>query len=144
MAHETPPPPRASFASYLCTRLALLAVLLGLTPSNALAAAGDVDSLNLNVQGPVNAVVNATAVQLDGKIIIAGYFTNVLGVTRRNLARLNGDGTLDTTFTNGTDFPILSMALDSRRIVIAGVFTKVVNPSGGTVTNRHGLAGFNY
>ena len=40
----------------------------------------------------------ATAVQPDGKILIGGVFTTVLGVTRNNIARLNTDGTLDTAF----------------------------------------------
>ena len=42
--------------------------------------------------------VLATAVQPDGKILIGGIFTSVLGVTRNNIARLNTDGTLDTAF----------------------------------------------
>ena len=40
----------------------------------------------------------ATAVQPDGKLLIGGSFTSVLGVTRNNMARLNTDGTLDTAF----------------------------------------------
>ena len=40
----------------------------------------------------------ATAVQPDGKILIGGTFTSVLGVARNNIARLNTDGTLDTAF----------------------------------------------
>src|SRR2546428_8557 len=49
--------------------------------------------LNLNVGG---GVIFATAVQPDGKILIGGLFTTVLGVTRNRIARLNPDGTLDT------------------------------------------------
>jgi uncharacterized delta-60 repeat protein len=41
-------------------------------------------------------------VQTDGKIIVAGSFTSIGGVTRNQIARLNSDGTLDTTFNAGT------------------------------------------
>ena len=36
--------------------------------------------------------------QPDGKILIGGAFSTVQGVSRNSLARLNPDGTLDTTF----------------------------------------------
>lgn len=41
-------------------------------------------------------------VQNDGKIIIVGTFGAYAGVARKNIARLNADGTLDTTFNPGT------------------------------------------
>src|SRR5207253_121270 len=46
-------------------------------------------TLNLNTVGDY---VTATAVQADGKILIGGSFSTVLGVTRNNIARLNTDG----------------------------------------------------
>ena len=42
-----------------------------------------------------NGCVNALAVQPDGKLIIGGSFTVVLGKQRLNIARLNVDGSLD-------------------------------------------------
>src|SRR5436189_6262030 len=60
------------------------------------AAPGDLDPLDAGI-GFGNGVY-ATAVQPDGKIIIAGEFSSVLGVPRGNIARLNSDGTLDMTF----------------------------------------------
>jgi hypothetical protein len=36
--------------------------------------------------------VRTTAVQPDGKTILVGTFTSVLGVARTNIARLNADG----------------------------------------------------
>jgi uncharacterized delta-60 repeat protein len=44
--------------------------------------------------------VTSLALQGDGQIIAAGYFSEFNGVDRRGLARLNADGTLDTTFAN--------------------------------------------
>ena len=48
--------------------------------------------------GIVGSQVNAVAIQPDGKIIIGGIFSSVLGVARNNIARLNADGTLDMAF----------------------------------------------
>ncbi len=61
-------------------------------------APGSLDALDANVSG---GFVTTTAVQPDGKIIIGGQFTSVLGVARSNIARLNADGTLDTGFDPG-------------------------------------------
>ena len=41
---------------------------------------------------------NSLAVQQDGKILVAGTFSKVDGVLRRGLARLNADGSLDSSF----------------------------------------------
>ena len=43
-------------------------------------------------------VIWHAAVQLDGKILISGAFDQVNGVTRRRLARLQADGSLDLSF----------------------------------------------
>lgn len=49
-----------------------------------------------------NGQVHAAALQPDGKLIIVGFFTTVNGVARKCVARLNADGTLDTSFNPGT------------------------------------------
>src|ERR1035437_9763191 len=46
--------------------------------------------------------VNATAIQSDGKIIIAGLFTTYNGTAINRIARLNPNGSLDTAFHQGT------------------------------------------
>lgn len=48
--------------------------------------------------------ISSVCVQSDDKILIAGNFNEVNGVTQQRLARLNSDGTLDTAFTIGTGF----------------------------------------
>ena len=63
------------------------------------AASGDVDtnfkpSTSKSPEGWANNIV----VQPDGKILIGGYFSIVNGTGRNGIARLNADGTLDTTF----------------------------------------------
>ncbi len=51
--------------------------------------------------GPDN-VVFAVALQSDGKVLIGGWFTTINGTLRNKIARLNSDGSLDTTFGTGT------------------------------------------
>ncbi len=67
----------------------------------------------------------AMAVQPDGKIIVAGDFTWLQGVRRTGVARLNSDGTADSTF-NADPIRFSSARCDiavqpDGRIVIAGV-----------------------
>jgi uncharacterized delta-60 repeat protein len=50
--------------------------------------------------GP-NSTVNDVAVQPDGKVLIVGSFSQVAGIDRRYVARLNADGSLDTSFDVG-------------------------------------------
>jgi len=82
----------------------------------AAAAPGDVDPLNANVLG--NSVLTST-VQPDGKIIIAGGFTSVLGQPRKHVARLNADGTLDAGFNPGANNVVYTLAvLANGRILL--------------------------
>ena len=62
----------------------------------------------------------ATAVQPDGKILIGGSFTTVLGVTRNNIARLNTDGTLDTAFNPNANSLVYSIAVQADGKILAG------------------------
>lgn len=76
--------------------------------------------------GP-NAEVQAVLVQPDGKILVSGYFAMVNGTTRNAIARLNANGTLESsaTFNPGTgpNFSASSMALQADgKILLAGLF----------------------
>ena len=53
---------------------------------------------------PTDPFVFAVAVQPDGRIVIAGNFLTYNGVPRRGIARLNSDGSLDTSFNIGAGF----------------------------------------
>ena len=48
--------------------------------------------------------MRAIAVQLDGRILIGGLFTNVNGATLNHIARLTDRGAVDSTFTPGLGF----------------------------------------
>jgi uncharacterized delta-60 repeat protein len=70
--------------------------------------------------------VNAIVVQADGKIIVGGDFTEVNGVARANLARLDQFGNLDTGFIADTSGPVFTLVLPYGNDVIAGgAFTSV-------------------
>lgn len=73
-----------------------------------------------------NNMIEAIAVQPDGKIIIGGQFSIYGGVERNHIARLNSDGTLDTSFDPGTgaDNGIHTIAIQSDgKILIGGWFS---------------------
>ena len=77
-------------------------------------------TLNLSIVG---GWVTATAVQPDGKILIAGRFSSVLGVTRNDIARLNTDGTLDMAFDPNADLDVYSLAVQpDGKILVGGAF----------------------
>jgi uncharacterized delta-60 repeat protein len=95
-------------------------------------------TLNLDMVGSSTAggSVLAIAVQADGKILIGGVFTSVLGVPRVNIARLNSDGTLDTNFNPdifGGRVDAIAVQADGK-IVVGGYFSYI----GGQV--RTGIA----
>ncbi|MEO7765932.1 MAG: delta-60 repeat domain-containing protein, partial [Ferruginibacter sp.] len=72
-----------------------------------------------------NGSVLTTAIQSDGKIIIAGGFTTYNGTVRNNIARLNTDGSLDAGFNpgTGTGGTIQTAAIQSDgKIIIGGTF----------------------
>ncbi len=72
--------------------------------------------------------VNALAVLPDGKLIVGGTFTNILGVPRNRIARLNSDGSLDLAFDPGlgADGAVLAVAATADgQVLIGGEFSFV-------------------
>ena len=76
-------------------------------------------------------IIYASVVQPDGKVLIGGFFQRVNGISRNNIARLNADGSLDTSFNpgTGTQFqigsfnPVYAIALTgTNQIIIGGLF----------------------
>jgi uncharacterized delta-60 repeat protein len=113
---------------------------------------GTLDSAFQNEPG-INGAVTSVAVQSDGKVIIAGGFRSVTGVSRNNIARLNSDGTLDSAFQNGLPgfflscgdcIPYSSVAVQRDGKVLVGGFHGIARlNSDGTLDSgfQNGLAG---
>lgn len=86
---------------------------------------GTVDS-TFNIGTGANNSINSCVVQADSKILIAGDFTSFNGAVRNRIARLNTDGTLDSTFASSGPFnnSIGKVCLQSDgKIVVTGYFT---------------------
>src|SRR5439155_19771250 len=83
--------------------------------------------------GP-NKGVSGIALQSDGRILIGGTFATFNGISRARVARLNADGSLDSTFDPGagpnTSVVALSLQPDGK-ILIGGDFTAI----GGVTRN---------
>jgi uncharacterized delta-60 repeat protein len=87
-----------------------------------------------------NGNVYAVVVQADGKVVVAGDFFTIAQSNRIRIARFNVDGSLDTSFRQGTgpNNTIYAMSLQSQgKIIIGGDFTSFNN------TNRSRLARLN-
>ena len=110
---------------------------IGTTPRNRIAKlmSNGLDDATFASTTGANGTVYTSAVQPDGKIIVGGYFTSMNGVSRRRIARLNADGTLDTSFDPGTGFDgnVWSVQLQpDGKIIVGGFFTSF----DGTPQNR--------
>ncbi len=103
-------------------------LLLGVLNINARGQVADIFNANVidrvQTTGTTQSVITCFAVQPDGKILIGGAFYGIGGVYRPNLARLNADGTLDTSFKPllGT---VQDMALqpDGKIIVVGDIYS---------------------
>jgi len=78
--------------------------------------------------GPDNEV-RTVLMQADGRMLLGGRFQSYNGKTRGGIARLNQDGSLDSTFLDGlsgADGNVWAIALQSdARVLIAGEFRTV-------------------
>lgn len=98
------------------------------TPINRIARLntnGTLDSTFNSAPGPNNTVYT-NSIQNDGKIIIGGTFTSCNGTARNYIARLNNDGTLDTTFNPGigtSSAVSTSLIQPDGKILIGGAFS---------------------
>jgi len=113
-----------------------------------LTSSGALDSsFNPSVSGAVSTVYTL-ALQGDGRILLGGLFAAVSGSPRTNIARLNTDGTLDTTFkpvlVGGGQFSLAAFYISRlmrKRVVAGGDFMSVnglvrTNPLDSTTMAR--------
>ena len=75
-----------------------------------------------------DSTVNGVALTPDGKVVIGGDFLSFNGLTRYRIARLNADGSLDSTFLPnlGTDGSVQAVAVQpDGKVLVAGGFSSV-------------------
>src|SRR5262245_26049358 len=114
-----------------CRALSLL-LLVGALSNDSLAAPGDVD-LSFDPGSGVNEAVSAFALQPDGKVIILEEFTTVKGLVRHGIARLNADGSADSSFNPGTEASensSIAVQQDGKMLVGRSIW-----PTTGSITN---------
>ena len=105
---------------------------IGGVPRNRLArlnADGSLDA-TFDPGTGVDGFIVTIAVQPDGKILVGGGFSTMNGQTRNNFARLNADGSVESTATfnpgTGANGEVQGMAVQPNgKILIAGNFTTV-------------------
>ena len=92
---------------------------------------GTIDS-NFNPNVGFNGTVNALLLQQDGKILVGGDFTKFNNYSVGRIARLDTNGNLDVSFTNGLGFDTTVSSLilqpDGKIIVGGGFYSYNNNP----------------
>ena len=112
----------------------LLGGTFALTSPNVITRIARVSSTGVfdtafSANASANLTVETIKLRTDGKILIGGLFSNVSGVNRTGIARLNADGTLDGSFNvtlAGGRQSVASIDLDTAgKVLIGGNFTTV-------------------
>src|SRR5205085_7984919 len=96
----------------ISTRVFSGTVLLIVSLSNSSASAGLLDTC-FDPGSGADGAVYAHAIQCDGKIIIGGSFTSIAGAAHSRIARLNPDGSLDSSFNPTVNYTVCAIALQS-------------------------------
>jgi uncharacterized delta-60 repeat protein len=124
-------------------------------PNNKVVVGGDFDEYNGNAVGKIarlnadgsldasfttgsgfNSQVNDLALQPDGKIIAAGNFFNYNGTTVDRLARLNPDGTLDSSFSANISFtPNIITQNENGKLYVGGTGNLIRLNGDGSLDN---------
>jgi uncharacterized delta-60 repeat protein len=102
-------------------------------------ADGTLDS-SFNSGTGANGIVFSLAVQSDGRVLLGGSFNAINGTVRNRIARLNANGSVDSSFNPGTgvNADVIAMVVQSDgKAVIGGAFTTVND------TNRNRVARLN-
>ena len=106
-------------------------------------ADGSID-FSFNPVNGANGRVLAVALQADGRVLIGGEFTEINGYPRSGLARINTDGSVDTTFGNyaGANNTVRSITVQpDGQILVGGDFTQFNNYAYTRIVRLNGTDG---
>ena len=111
---------------------------------------GDVDPTFAATATENNGAVYEVITQLDGKIIVGGFFESFAGCARVSVARINADGSCDPTFDPGLALPaygvdaaVAALALQPDGKVLVGIFYSRFASDPGQDPNRKGIIRLN-
>lgn len=92
---------------------------------------------SFNVGAGANGFINRMVLQPDGKILIGGTFETYNNIERNSIARINPDGSLDTTFDCGSPGPNNAVTdivpLSDGKILIGGWFGFINSTQAGSI-----------
>src|ERR1041384_11344 len=121
----------------------MLTLFALIPPAHATPKGGDVDP-TFTPSPTLTGSITSVAVQPDGKVLVGGYFDAGNGSARNGIARLNADGSLDSSFQDGMDGVgaggnyVRSIAVQTNgQVLIGGSF------NGVNGTDRHSIARLN-
>lgn len=115
---------------------------------------GSIDT-GFNIGTGFDSQVTTIALQTDNKIIVGGFFTSYNGNPCNYIARLNPDGSFDSTFNIGIGFdaPVQTIYIQSdNKLLVGGIFNSYDGTSSnfmirlnndGTIDTPAYLTGFN-
>ena len=115
----------------------------GTTSRNNIGRLNSDGSLDDSFDPGAGGIVDAIAVQADGKIVVGGSFSTLGGggsgtTPRFNIGRLNSDGSVDDSFNPGAENYVIAIALQTDgKIIVAGNFTALGGGGIGTATPRN-------
>ena len=107
-------------------------------------------TLDNNFDPSPSGTIDAIAVEEDGRILMGGTFTSLTpdgaaaATLVNNLARVNPDGTIDTTFAPSPNAPVGAIVLQPNgQILLGGSFIQLFPPGVTTGTNYDHFARLN-
>lgn len=102
-------------------------------------------SFNSGGGGIDGGLVEQIVPQPDGKILICGNFTQFNGEQKSYIARLNADGTIDSSFSAGVGYWVRTMSLQKDgKIVIGGYFNNVEGQSRNLIARLNSDGSLDY
>lgn len=119
-----------SFSRWLLPILRPISLAIFVALVQPLRGATTIVDGSFDIGSGANERVLAIAVQKDGKMLIGGWFSSVNGVSRNRIARINPDGSVDTTFNPGLGANgfVGTIALQNDgKVLIGGLFSSVNN-----------------